>query len=148
MRLRSRSAAFVAAESVAEGGADFFFAASNWAWVGGFGGGLWVCVPVRITEPLTNLYPSGCTQTPLASVQPCPDGAAGATLDVASDFVEWDFFCFAGGSACTVTIEAMEVRAITRKILRIISDFEFLFLLRGKPRRWPAALCNRQTRYS
>lgn len=27
-------------------------------------------------------------------------------------------------------------------------DFEFLFLLRGKPGRWAAALCNRQTRYS
>src|SRR5205085_3590630 len=77
-RLRSRSAAFDAAVSAAEG-AGFFFAPSSWAWVGGFGGGLWVCVPVRITDPLTNLYPSECTQTPLVSVQPDTNGAAGTS---------------------------------------------------------------------
>jgi hypothetical protein len=87
-KLRSFSAALAAPISAAVRGPFFFFvAASISAFVGGFGGCLWVWVPVLMSWPLTNLYPSECIQTPFTSDHPSGKGVAGISLGSSFTFL-------------------------------------------------------------
>ena len=131
-RLRSRSAAFAAAISAAVGGAFFLFVtASIWAWVGGFGGRLWVWVPILNNWPFTNLYPSECIQTPSTSDQPSGSGFAGAIT--ASFFAFLLDFFFLGAASTFSARRPVKLNNTSRTIVFLsILKFDFCVFAPGE----------------